>query len=128
MYIAIDFDGTMVKHEYPRIGEDIGAVPVILALQKRGFKIILFTMRSGPQLTEAIKWCQDNKILLHGVNTNHNQHTWTTSLKPYAHVYIDDASLGAPLIHPRQGRSYIDWVAVAKYFNIPTQELNKETE
>lgn len=26
-YIVIDFDGTVVKHRYPAIGEDIGALP-----------------------------------------------------------------------------------------------------
>ena len=29
MIIAVDFDGTVVTHEYPRIGNDIGAVPVL---------------------------------------------------------------------------------------------------
>ena len=29
MIIALDFDGTCVKHAYPKIGEDIGAVPVL---------------------------------------------------------------------------------------------------
>lgn len=27
MIIAIDFDGTCVTHEFPKIGKDIGAAP-----------------------------------------------------------------------------------------------------
>lgn len=27
--IGIDFDGTVVTHDFPKIGKDIGAVPVL---------------------------------------------------------------------------------------------------
>ena len=47
MIIAVDFDGTCVSHEYPKVGKDIGAVPVLKALVEIGHKIILNTMRSG---------------------------------------------------------------------------------
>jgi predicted mannosyl-3-phosphoglycerate phosphatase (HAD superfamily) len=47
LYIAVDFDGTCVTHEYPYMGNDIGAVPVLRELAESGFKLILFTMRSG---------------------------------------------------------------------------------
>ena len=47
MIIAIDFDGTCVTHEYPYIGKDIGAVPVLQRLVKAGHELILWTMRSG---------------------------------------------------------------------------------
>lgn len=30
--IAVDFDGTVVTHAYPHIGNDIGAVPVLREL------------------------------------------------------------------------------------------------
>ena len=45
MVIAVDFDGTCVTHAFPKIGEDIGAVPVLKRLVKAGHKIILYTMR-----------------------------------------------------------------------------------
>ena len=54
MYIAVDFDGTCVTHEYPNIGKDIGAVPVLKKLTDSGHKIILNTMRSGKELAAAI--------------------------------------------------------------------------
>lgn len=46
MIIGIDFDGTCVTHEFPRIGEDINAAPILKELVKKGHQLILFTMRS----------------------------------------------------------------------------------
>jgi len=46
MDICIDFDGTCVSHEFPLIGKDIGAIPVLKELVEAGHKLILFTMRS----------------------------------------------------------------------------------
>ena len=46
MDIVIDFDGTVVTHEFPKIGRDIGAVPVLKELVANGHRLILFTMRS----------------------------------------------------------------------------------
>jgi len=114
MIIAIDFDGTCVTHEYPKVGADIGAAEVIKKMCLAGHQIILFTMRSGLELTAAIEWFTRNGITLYGVNKNPDQHTWTTSPKPYAHIYIDDAALGVPLVHGKHGRAYVDWEAVAK--------------
>ena len=117
--IAIDFDGTCVTHEYPDVGKDIGAAPVIKALVARGDKIILFTMRSGDQLTDAVNWFEANEIPLFGVNCNPEQHTWTTSPKPYAHLYIDDAALGVPLAaFEGVSRAFVDWRAVAKLLGV----------
>lgn len=124
MLIAVDFDGTCVTHEYPKIGRDIGAVPVLSALADRGHQLILFTMRSGKELMDAVRWFEENDIPLYGVNNNPRQHTWTSSPKVYAKVYIDDAALGAPLIVSSiEGeRPYIDWGAVAEYFGISIGE------
>lgn len=114
MIIAVDFDGTCVTHAYPKIGDDIGAASVLRAMVARGDKLILHTMRSGKTLTAAIEWFTANGIELYGVNENPDQNTWTTSKKPYAELYIDDAALGAPLKRPMTGRPYIDWAAVAQ--------------
>ena len=54
--IILDFDGTVVTHEYPRIGKDIGAVEVLTKLVDNGHNLILFTMRSGKTLDEAVNW------------------------------------------------------------------------
>lgn len=68
--IAIDFDGTMVAHDYPNVGHDIGAVPVIKKLMAARHSIILFTMRTGDQLKDAVNWCDNHGIALYGINNN----------------------------------------------------------
>lgn len=128
MEICIDFDGTCVTHEFPNIGEDIGAVPVLKEIVSNGHNLILFTMRSdveeprsydkeileqaGMYLSDAEVWFKVNDIPLHGVNANPNQHTWTKSPKAYGHLYIDDAALGCPLIYPEGKRPHADWSAI----------------
>ncbi len=110
--ICIDFDGTCVEHKYPVIGGDIGAVPVLKRLISCGNKIILFTMRSGEQLDQAINWFSSNEIPLFGVNVNPTQKKWTESPKAYGNLYIDDAALGIPLVKLDYQRPYVDWVEV----------------
>lgn len=131
--IAIDFDGTLVRHEYPDIGEEApGAVDACHKLQNAGYRIILLTMRSGEYLREAVEWCQKRGITLWGVNFNPDQHQWTDSAKVYAHYYIDDAAVGCPLISPDDdGRPYVDWEGIEDllppltndYDIIPSTEL-----
>ena len=53
MIIAVDFDGTCVSHDYPYIGKEIGAAPVLRELVSAGHELILFTMRDGKTLKEA---------------------------------------------------------------------------
>ena len=131
--ICIDFDGTCVTHEFPKIGKDIGAVPVLKRLVKAGHRLILWTMRSdiketkelwmgvadaeiiepiqGRYLTDAVNWFKDNDIPLFGINENPEQKSWTSSPKAYGHLYIDDAALGCPLIFDDESvdRPYVDW-------------------
>lgn len=97
MIIAIDFDGTVVSHEYPKVGKDIGAVPVLKKLVDNGHKIILWTMRSGKELDDAVNWYKENNIPLFGINENPTQKSWTASPKAHAHLYIDDCGIGIPL-------------------------------
>lgn len=114
MVIAVDFDGTCVTHEYPFIGEDIGAAEVLRELVKNGNKLILFTMRHGVQLDAAAKWFQENGIELWGIQDNPTQHTWSASRKVYANMYIDDAALGCPLKEDLSfcNRPFVDWASV----------------
>jgi len=130
MVIAVDFDGTCVTHEFPKVGIDIGAQKVLKRLTDMGHSLILYTMRSdvtdpksddksivpiaGQYLSDAIKWYEDNEIPLYGIQTHPTQDTWTTSPKCYAEMYIDDAALGCPLIVPTDGRPYVDWTIVEK--------------
>ena len=114
MIIAIDFDGTVVTHDYPLIGVDIGAIPVLKDLQKEGHALILYTMRSREPLLEAVKYLEDRGIKLYGVNYNPQQASWTESIKVYAHLYIDDAALGIPLVRGPHRRPFVNWTAVRK--------------
>ena len=68
--IAVDFDGTVVTHAYPHIGNDIGAVPVLRELIGNGCRVILYTMRSGRLLDDAVAWFARNDIPLYAVNEN----------------------------------------------------------
>ena len=97
MVICLDFDGSCVTHEYPLIGKDIGAIPVLKKIVENGHNLVLFTMRSGKTLDEAVDWFQNNDIPLYGIQENPTQKTWTSSPKAYGQLYIDDAALGAPI-------------------------------
>ena len=125
--INIDFDGTCVTHDYPRIGHDIGAISVLKKLTENGHRLILFTMRSDGSnysrldgtidnhgLTDAVNWFKQNEIPLYGIQRNPDQGIWTSSPKSYADLMIDDSALGCPLkvdlnISPRP---FVDWEKV----------------
>jgi hypothetical protein len=110
---CIDFDGTCVTHEYPKIGRFIGAQKVLKRIVANGGKLILWTMRSEQPLREAIEWFAENDIPLYGIQRNPTQDRWTSSPKAYAKFYIDDAAVGCPLKPGlRDERPYVDWVAV----------------
>lgn len=116
MIIAVDFDGTCVTHEYPEVGKDVGAVETLHELVAKGHKIMLWTMRSGKELDDAVEWFEQNDIPLWGINENPTQN-WSTSHKQYAHLYIDDTALGCPLRHDSWmcKSPYVDWVKVRQY-------------
>jgi len=117
---AVDFDGTSVTHAYPRVGEDIGAVPVLKKLVEAGHRLMLWTMRSGPTLDDAVEWFRKNDIPLWGINENPDQKAsgWSTSHKQHANIFIDDAALGAPVKADLtiSNAPFIDWDFVDKYF------------
>ena len=136
---CVDFDGTIVKHEYPEIGEPApNAFEVLKELIARGDKIILYTMRShkphiqkivsiDPKtneeivtkverdtLQEAIDFCSKNGVEFYGINTNPSQKFWTKSPKAYGHIYIDDAGIGCPLLCDEGARPYVNWLEVRR--------------
>jgi len=113
MYIAVDFDGTCVTHEYPKVGEDIGAEIVLKALAEKGHRLILYTMRSGDGIKDALAWFEKYEIPVWAINMNPTQKSWTASSKVYAHLYIDDAAIGIPLTKKNHAdtdeRPFVDW-------------------
>lgn len=133
MDIIIDFDGTCVTHEFPKIGKEIGAADVLKELVIKGHNLILFTMRSdleqkiidplvnpriinvqGKHLSNAVNWFVKNQIPLYGIQTNPTQKSWTSSPKAYGQLIIDDAALGCPLKFDKSfsNRPFVDWKLV----------------
>lgn len=113
MYVAIDFDGTMVTHAYPKLGEPLDfAIETVHKLMKEGHKIILYTMRSGERLQEAVDYLEGEGIVLWAVNENSSQKYWTESPKIHADLVIDNRSLGCPLTAEASGRPIVDWIDV----------------
>lgn len=115
LVVAVDFDGTVVEHEYPDVGADVpGAVKVLKKLVAAGVRIVLWTMRSDEELADAVDWYAKREIPLFGVNHNPEQDSWTKSPKAFAQVYVDDAALGAPLRPSAKigNRPIVNWDAV----------------
>lgn len=114
MFICVDFDGTIVDHRFPNIGQPVpGAIFYMKEWRKRGAQLILFTMRSGTSLDEAVRFLISTGVELYGINENPSQGSWTTSPKAYGKIYVDDAAFGCPLIHPPGfARPCVDWTEV----------------
>ena len=103
--IAIDFDGTIVEHQYPRIGKEmLFAFATIKELQKKGHKLILNTYRTGALLDEAVEYCRQNGVEFHAVNKSYPDEiiTENTPRKLDVDVFIDDRNVGG----------FIGWSAV----------------
>jgi hydroxymethylpyrimidine pyrophosphatase-like HAD family hydrolase len=97
MKIAVDFDGTIVEHKYPAIGEELlFAIETLRELQRQQHQIILWTFRAGRELDEAVTYCRQRGIEFYAVNKNYPEEIFddTISRKIIADVYIDDRNLG----------------------------------
>ena len=98
MTIAVDFDGTIVTHAYPKIGRPIPfAVETLIKLQQEGqHHIILWSVREGELLQEAVDYCRAKGLEFYAVNANYPEEEADrqSSRKIVADVYIDDRNLG----------------------------------
>ena len=95
--IAVDFDGTIVDHDYPGIGkEKLFAFQTLKELEKLGARLILWTFRHGKELEDAVEFCRKNGIEFYAVNRNYPEEIFdeTISRKIDADIYIDDKNLG----------------------------------
>lgn len=101
MIIAIDFDGTLVEHRFPEIGEPIPlAFETAVQLRKMGHKLILWTCRNNDDPTlngrmvlhEAVIYCHSKGLHFDALNKNIDDLGINPLPKVYADMYIDDRS------------------------------------
>lgn len=96
--LAIDFDGTIVEDAYPSIGKaKTFAFETLKKLQSEGYRLILWTYRSGKYLDEAVEFCRKNGIEFYAVNSSFEGEIFdseTQSRKIDADLFIDDRNLG----------------------------------
>lgn len=100
--IGIDFDGTCVTDLFPYVGDNIGAASVLRKLADKNL-LILYTVRDGKYLQDAVDWFKYNHINLYSVN--YNPEPVSSSPKLYCDYYIDDRNIGTPLTD----KGYVDW-------------------
>ena len=99
MLIAVDFDGTIVRHRYPEIGEEIPfAVETLKMLTEERHRLILWTVREGQLLDDAVEWCRKRGLEFYAINRDYpeeditlNQHF---SRKLKVDLWIDDRNIG----------------------------------
>ena len=97
MIIAVDFDGTIVEHEYPRIGRPIpNAIEALKKLQQEErHTLILWTVREGNLLEDAVNYCSKRGVNFYAVNKNHpDEVEGSAPRKLTADVFIDDKNIG----------------------------------
>lgn len=95
--IAVDFDGTIVEHAYPKIGEEMMfAFATLKELQKRGHRLILWTFRDGDLLKEAVDYCKKNGLEFYAVNNSFPDEKYDLSIsrKINVDIFIDDRNIG----------------------------------
>lgn len=98
MIIAVDFDGTIVEHKYPAIGEELPfATATLRMLTEQNHQLILWTVRHGKLLQEAVEWCRERGVEFYAVNRNFPEEIVDNEegyCKVNAELFIDDRNLG----------------------------------
>lgn len=100
MVIAVDFDGTIVEHRYPQIGEERPfATEILRKLIADRHRLILWTVRDGKLLEDAVKWCEERGVTFYAVNSERSamfneERNSNLSCKLNADVFIDDCNIG----------------------------------
>ena len=94
---AVDFDGTLCKNRWPEIGPANQPLIDWLIMQKKsGVKLILWTMREGELLDDAMRWCAERGLRFDAVNDNLQEMKdlfGNNPRKVFADCYIDDRNM-----------------------------------
>jgi hypothetical protein len=130
MIIAVDFDGTIVEHRYPRIGKELPfAFDTLRKLHQDGHVLILWTMREGTLLQEAVDFCRQNGLTFDAVNENYlSEDEAVHPRKLHADLFIDDRNVGGL---PDWGTIYLliskglTWGEVEGYLNVVASPKKK---
>lgn len=99
MTIAVDFDGTIVEHRYPEIGKELPfATQTLRMLIADQHKLILWSVREGKLLEDAVEWCRERGIEFYAVNKDFPEEDLSKnqnfSRKIKADIWIDDRNIG----------------------------------
>ncbi len=96
--LAVDFDGTIVTDRYPGIGEEQAfAFSTLQKFQQEGYRLILWTYRSGKKLEEAVEFCRQNGLEFYAINESFPGESYNgeeQSRKIHADYFIDDRNIG----------------------------------
>lgn len=128
MIIAVDFDGTIVTHEYPKIGKEIPfAVQTLKMLANDGHQLILWSVREGQLLEEALDWCRKRGLEFYAANKDFPEEDRSKnnhfSRKLKADLWIDDRNVGGL---PDWGTIYRIIKEKKTYEQILTDEIHSE--
>lgn len=127
MTIAVDFDGTIVEHRYPEIGREIPfAIDTLKMLTKEGHRLILWSVREGRLLEEAVEWCRERGLEFYAVNKDYPEESREDknySRKLKVELFIDDRNVGDL---PDWGVIYKMITEKKSYRDILLEELNSE--
>lgn len=138
MTIAVDFDGTIVTHRYPDIGEELPfATETLKMLIAEHHRLILWSVREGQLLDDAIEWCRERGVEFWAVNKDYPEERGTEnnnhfSRKLKADIFIDDRNIGGlpdwgliyQMIH--NGKTWKDVMREASRSSSPYQEPPKK--
>jgi hydroxymethylpyrimidine pyrophosphatase-like HAD family hydrolase len=136
MNIYLDFDGTIVEHNYPLIGKlNPHSLEVIKKLQDAGHNIILNTMRvefADETMKEALDFINQNEEVT-GINISQQTvrkiypQRWDLD-KIENDMYLDDIAANIPLIKASMVEGFmIDWLEIERQL-VEKEILKAETE
>lgn len=129
MTIAIDFDGTIVEHRYPEIGPEIPfAIDTLKMLINDRHRLILWSVREGVLLEEAVEYCLKRGVEFYAVNKDYPEEKTTDrnfSRKLKVDLFIDDRNLGGI---PDWGTIYRMINEKKSYADILREEMAEQSE
>ena len=127
MTIAVDFDGTIVEHRYPEIGREVPfATDTLKMLIKEGHRLILWSVREGKLLDEAVEWCRERGVEFYAVNKDYpeeGREDRNFSRKLKVEMFIDDRNIGGL---PDWGVIYKMITEKKSHRDILLEELNSD--